>query len=116
MSFKNKDEKNRFIEVEVHETGEDPSLDTHADMERPVDLGTEEEAEAYRTRERDRYAQPYRRKNKFGWAFFLASLFIGLGVTATTGNPLGLFVGLGLGFLFFVDPIYNKAMDWIERL
>jgi len=28
---------------------------------------------------------------------------------------LGLFTGLGTGFLFFVDPIYDKVMRAIER-
>jgi 4-hydroxybenzoate polyprenyltransferase len=53
-------------------------------------------------------------KNKFGWAFFLASLFIGIGLTATFETPLGIFLGLGLGFLFFVDPIYHKVMSWLD--
>jgi hypothetical protein len=74
-----------------------------------------------RTRERTRVHRVERsrqgpRKNKYGWAFFLCSMFIGLGITASLGHPLGLFLGLGIGFLFFVDPIYEKVMSIIDRL
>lgn len=52
---------------------------------------------------------------KYKWAFFLASMFTGLGFTAMSENPLFLFIGLGLGFLWFADPVYDKlvggAMD-----
>lgn len=113
MAFTDPDEKFKYIEVEVHETAEDPSLDSHADMERPLQYEAEETAQRSR-----QAAKPGKteRKNKFGWAFFLASLFLGLGITATLETPMGLFAGLGIGFLFFVDPIYNKVMDWLDRL
>ena len=55
-------------------------------------------------------AETGQKKKKHNWAFFLASLFIGLGITATTEGPMGLFGGLGIGFLFFVDPIYDRVM------
>ncbi len=54
--------------------------------------------------------------NRYGWAFFLCSLFVGLGFTAMTEAPLPLFLGLGIGFLFFVDPIYEKVMKIIDRI
>ena len=56
------------------------------------------------------------KSNKYGWALFLCSLFVGLGFTATTEGPLPLFLGMGIGFLFFVDPIYEKVMRMIERI
>ena len=55
-------------------------------------------------------AKPKKEKN-YGWAFFLCSLFLGLGGTATTENPMFLFGGLGIGFLFFVEPIYKKVIN-----
>lgn len=58
--------------------------------------------------------QPGVKKKKYNWAFFLASMFIGLGITATTGGPFGLFGGLGVGFLFFVDPIYDRVMRIVK--
>lgn len=48
--------------------------------------------------------------------FFLASLFCGIGLTATFEVPIFLFAGLSLGFLFFVDPIYKKVMEKINSL
>lgn len=60
------------------------------------------------------YAQP--KEKKYHWAFFLCMLFLGVGVTATTDHPIGVMWGLGFGFLFFVDPIYQKVMQIIERL
>jgi hypothetical protein len=47
--------------------------------------------------------------------FFLASLFCGIGLTATFEVPIFLFAGLSLGFLFFVDPIYKKIMEKINN-
>ena len=46
--------------------------------------------------------------------FFLASLFFGIGLTATFEVPIFLFAGMGLGFLFFVEPIYKKIMEKIN--
>ena len=65
-------------------------------------------------RSQEKYHRP-ERKNKYGWAFFLCSMFIGLGFTTVSElAPLPLFLGLGVGFLFFVDPIYNRVMDLFE--
>lgn len=90
------------------------------------DLGSsefydQESGQERRTRQRTRVHRVERnrrspRKNKYGWAFFLCSLFLGLGLTATLEHPLPLFAGLGIGFLFFVDPIYEKIMSIIDRL
>ncbi|MFK7972033.1 MAG: hypothetical protein AB8F95_16820 [Bacteroidia bacterium] len=74
----------------------------------------EKVANRTRTRNEENTEGKPARKNKHGWAFFLCSLFIGLGITATTEAPIGLFGGLGVGFLFFVDPIYQRVMDLFE--
>jgi len=55
-----------------------------------------------------------KKEKNYGWAFFLASMFIGLGITATSEAPMGLFAGMGIGFLFFVPPIYKKVMSFFE--
>jgi hypothetical protein len=43
-------------------------------------------------------------------------MFSGIAVTATFGTPAGVLLGMGFGFLFFVDPIYQKVMDKIDKL
>jgi hypothetical protein len=43
-------------------------------------------------------------------------MFLGLGMTTVLDHPIGIMMGLGFGFLFFVKPIYEKTMDLIERL
>lgn len=48
--------------------------------------------------------------------FFLACLFVGVGLTAVSEVPLFIFLGLAIGFLFYVDPIYQKVIRAIERL
>lgn len=58
---------------------------------------------------------PDTKPKKYNWAFFCASLFIGLGVGISVENPALLMIGMGVGFLFFVDPIYQKLMDKIEK-
>ena len=110
-------------QFDIHEVEmDDPIIDSIFDE----NLAALEEEEGHRdggrTRQRQRTRQNKKtkvkkeRKNKYGWAFFLCSLFIGLGITATTEAPLPLFVGLGVGFLFFVDPVYEKLMEKIENL
>ena len=51
-----------------------------------------------------------KKARKYKWAFFLASMFTGIGVTAVTDFPLFLFLGMGLGFLFFADPVYDRVV------
>lgn len=55
-----------------------------------------------------------KKKNEYGWAFFLCSLFVGVGLFLASSSLLPLFLGLGFGFLFFVDPIYQRVIDLFE--
>lgn len=110
MSFKYNDDPFEVREHRVRDKNEEQYLD---DL-RIDDYQEEDAIEQMRMRERYR-PEPKTRKNKYGWAFFLFSLFIGLGITATINHPLPLFAGLGTGFLFFVDPIYERIMRGIER-
>ena len=110
MSFKYNEDPFEVREHRVRDKSEEEYLD---DL-RIDDYQEEDAIEQIRMRERYR-PEAKKRKNKYGWAFFLFSLFIGLGITATTNHPMGLFTGLGTGFLFFVDPIYDKIMRALER-
>lgn len=52
---------------------------------------------------------------KYNWAFFLASMFIGIGIGEAIGADSAVLFGMGVGFLFFVDPFYQKVMSKIEK-
>jgi hypothetical protein len=113
-------EKFDVIEVEVNEDGTLHKEDIHRNLNE--DIRTAEEPTTRtrtRTRERERLRDRVipEKKNKFGWAFFLAFMFSGMGISiATDTMPLGFFLGMAIGFLFFVDPIYQKVMEKIEKL
>lgn len=98
-----------IVEHRVREFTEEEYLD---------DLHASEEDTIEQIRAKERRFEPPKRKgkNKYGWAFFLFSMFTGLGITATIDSPLPLFLGLGIGFLFFVDPIYEALMRRINNL
>ncbi|MEL6675099.1 MAG: hypothetical protein AAFR61_23020 [Bacteroidota bacterium] len=127
--MKSKKPENPFeiVEVEVFDddfeaASQDSGFDSEAavsipNQERSYEEGYEDE-QSYQRRRRRRSAPVTRktRKNKYGWAFFVSSMFIGVGLTASMGHPLPLFLGMGVGFLFFVDPIYEKVMEKIENL
>jgi hypothetical protein len=103
MSFSKKKDPFDIVEHRVNENNQEFFDDLRMD---------EEEDAIEKMRERERMEEPPKEKaNKYGWAFFLASMFIGIGITATIGAPLPLFVGMGVGFLFFVDPIYERFMQ-----
>ena len=53
---------------------------------------------------------------RYGWAFFLCSMLIGLGIAIPSDGPTALFIGMGIGFLFMVDPIYEKVIQAIKDL
>jgi hypothetical protein len=119
--FNDPREKFEVVEVEVFE--EDQAMDVtgydpEAEINIPQNYQRENISEETQTRRRRRKKSDEKkyRKNKYGWAFFLCSMFLGIGITATTGAPLGIFGGMGVGFLFFVDPIYDKFMDKLENL
>lgn len=110
MSFNKDSEKFDIFEQEVFdsETGSENSLDSlrSSDDETTTEKVKSKKGEGLKK-------EP---KNKYGWAFFLFSLFSGLGLTATFDVPVFLFMGMGIGFLFFVDPIYEKVIKLLDRL
>lgn len=118
--------KYKFREIRVEEKGSDADMD-QSDIHRNLvethayegDSNRNQTDQGERIRQKNRFTHPSHRRKKerrFGWAFFLASMFIGLGVTTVSSEPIALFLGMGIGFLFFVDPIYDKMMDIINRL
>gem|GEM_PF-2180093 len=112
-----KDKNFEIIDVEERNNINAP-LHESRDVEY-LDYEDEERKSRSRTKTRRRSESGKKEKSgaaKYGWAFFLASMFIGLGMTATFDHPFFLFGGMGLGFLFFVDPFYNKVMEIFKRL
>lgn len=59
--------------------------------------------------------QPEKKKPKYAWAFFLASMFTGIALSEAFHADSFVLLGMGAGFLFFVDPIYQKVMSKIEK-
>lgn len=125
MSFPESERKFEIVEVDVFEENDLIERDvSHIGVEDPpASVNKNQDTTAFQESVRRRNWQTGRnnsktRKNKYGWAFFLCSFFIGLGLTATLPGepPLAFFGGLGIGFLFFVDPIYQKLMEKIENL
>ena len=115
MNFSKEENKFDIFEHEILEgdqnLAEERKLNPEAEIYVPI------EATDTRTRRRKKAPKVKKtRKNKFGWAFFLCSMFFGVALTATLGTPFYVLAGLGVGFLFFVDPIYNKVMEKIENL
>lgn len=115
MSFSKEENNFDIVEHEILEgnldLAEERKLNPEAEIYIPV--------EATETRSRRRFKAPKvrkERKNKFGWAFFVCSVMMGVALTATLETPFFILAGIGLGFLFFVDPIYNKVMEFIERM
>ncbi len=47
---------------------------------------------------------------KYHWALFLASFFAGMAFTALVDYPVGIFLGMCVGFLCFVEPIYQRII------
>ena len=122
-NFSDPDSPFEIVEVEVFDETSTLPDDKHLNAEAEVRIPSQEKQDR-QTRERDlmrrrrRHAYdegPPRRKKKYNWAFFLCSLFLGIAITATLETPIGVLGGIGLGFLFFVDPIYDKLMDKIEN-
>ena len=119
--FNNPNEKFEVVEVDVFEDDhgmDDTNYDAEAEVRIPKNYQQEyisEDTQTQRRRRKKPVERTYR-KNKYGWAFFLFSMFTGIGITATIDAPLPLFLGLGIGFLFFVDPIYDKMMEKLENL
>jgi hypothetical protein len=102
----------RIQEVDVEEVPplRDEALDSdlNRNLER-IDVTTAQKQWQQVKKEKDP-------KKKYAAYMFLFCLFTGLGFTATFDVPVFLFMGLGTGFLAFIDPIYEKIMDKINSL
>lgn len=56
------------------------------------------------------------KEKKYNWAFFCASMFMGIALGEMMNVDSFVLFGMGIGFLFFVDPIYQKVMDKINKM
>lgn len=56
------------------------------------------------------------KEKKYNWAFFCASMFMGIALGEMMNVDSFVLFGIGGGFLFFVDPIYQKVMDKINKM
>ncbi|MEM7658487.1 MAG: hypothetical protein AAF399_20335 [Bacteroidota bacterium] len=72
--------------------------------------------EKRKQRRREKKARKAAQEDNYGWAFFLSSMFLGVGVTTLLDHPIGVMMGMAIGFLFFVKPFYQKVMDLIDRI
>ncbi|MEM8890767.1 MAG: hypothetical protein AAGD28_22510 [Bacteroidota bacterium] len=115
MSFSKEENKFDIVEHEILEGDQNLAVEKHLNPEAEIYVPVE----VTETRSRRKTRKPKLkkvRKNKFGWAFFLCSMFMGIALTATFETPFFIMAGMGLGFLFFVDPIYNKVMEKIDNI
>ena len=73
-----------------------------------------------KAQQRSKYHTSFKKKKKkYHWAFFLSFTMLGLAsylFIDPHGAPFPIFFGMGIGFLFFVDPIYQKVISKIENL
>lgn len=84
----------------------------------PFESGTGDHPQRYLLKKDAPMPEKKVKKKSYAWAFFLASLFMGLGTSFIFGEPegppVGLFMGMSVGFLFFVEPIYEKVMKMFD--
>ncbi|TAE53417.1 MAG: hypothetical protein EAZ89_07445 [Bacteroidetes bacterium] len=115
MKFSDPNEKFEVVEVEMLESDATTNRMNPEAAVRVGNISYAQEAEDVRPREKQAKAK-LENKTPYAWAFFLFCLFAGLSFTATGNGPQGLFLGLGTGFLFFIEPIYNKLMRLIDKI
>ena len=97
----------RIIDVQDEETAQINTNDLH--HLRPI------EAEKERNLAQTGTNLPETKPKKYNWAFFCASMFLGIGIGEAIGVDSAVLFGMGIGFLFFVDPIYQKVMNKIDK-
>lgn len=56
-----------------------------------------------------------KKANGYKGLFFAMSLLIGVGIARLTDTKELVMFGLAFGFLFFIDPFYEKVMKKIEN-
>ncbi len=112
MHFEEKEKKFDIREFEIAEN--DGRQNPEAEVRLPEN---EQSAEATESRSRNRSRKEKEKKPvSYNGAFFVASIMFGMAATVTFEIPAPLFVAMGVGFLFFVDPFYQRIMSWIEKL
>ncbi len=110
MNFGEKESPFDIHEFDIVEDDERQNPEAHV----RIPQAQQEGHRAKSRKEKDKPSSSSKPKS-FNWAFFLAFLFFGLAATVTLHTPGALFVGMGIGFLFFVDPIYERVMSLFQR-
>jgi len=114
-------DSDRFKVHEIDVTQDGDNFDSHLERDSATAVRPEKNRdtaiEEVRYRE-DQWEKRLRKKSKKPYApyMFLSCLFLGVGMTATFDVPIFLFAGLSAGFLSFVDPVYDKIMDKLDKL
>ncbi|MBX7241726.1 MAG: hypothetical protein K1X92_08250 [Bacteroidia bacterium] len=105
------DSKNVKI-IDIHEENRNPKTED-INLQNLPEINTEQSV----VTQKEVLPEPVKEKKKhYGWAFFLASMFTGIAIGEALNADSFVLLGMGMGFLFFVDPIYQKVMDKIEKL
>lgn len=110
MSFDEKESKFDINEFEIDEEGR--RQDPEARVKIPqMELERETRRERKERKKMEKADQP----KKYNWAFFVASCCFGMIGPVAANEPATIFLGAGIGFLFFVDPIYERVISIFER-
>lgn len=110
MTFDEQESKFDIQEFEISEEGR------HYDPEARVKIPEREVVyETRRERRRRKKAEKGPKQKKYHWAFFLSCVCFGLIGPVAANAPSTIFLGAGIGFLFFVDPIYERVISIFER-
>lgn len=110
MNFGEQESKFDIKEYEIREDGD--KYDPEARVQLPEQTVI---YETKRERRRRKNKEKQQRPKKYHWAFFLSCVCFGMIGPVAANAPSTIFLGAGIGFLFFVDPIYERVISIFER-
>lgn len=110
MSFDEKESLFDINEFEIDEEGR--RRDPEARVKIPQ---MEREHETRRERKARQKKEKAEQPKKYNWAFFVACCCFGMIGPVAANEPATIFLGAGVGFLFFVDPIYERVISIFDR-
>lgn len=114
MSFDEKESRFNINEFEIDEEGrrQDPEARVRIpQLENEHETRRERRRRKKQEKEQAKAAQP----KKYNWAFFVACCCFGMIGPVAANEPATIFLGAGIGFLFFVDPIYERVISIFDR-
>lgn len=112
MSFDEREARFDINEFEIDEEGR--RRDPEARVKIPQ-MERAQERESKRERRARKRQERASRPKKYNWAFFVACCCFGMIGPVAANEPGTIFLGAGIGFLFFVDPIYERVISVFER-